>query len=419
MPRCCLSLTLCLLAIQPVLAESKTFEFTVTAGERERVNVPVRVLLPVPAALGKTEAVTLQGADGKAITAQLTGPGLLAEKTSGDGVVPRELHFILPSLKAGASAVFRATISSEPAAKTESFSWNDTPGDNTELRFGARPVLRYMYKALDDSSKEKRELTYKVFHHLYDPDGTRLVTKGPGGQYTHHRGIYYGFNKVTYGDNQKADIWHCTGDTHQSHEKFLASEAGPVLGRHRLEIAWHGQGKKVFAVEERELTVYHVAGGQLLEFASRLRSTGGKITLDGDPQHAGFHFRADNEVAAKTNKQTYFLRPDGQDKPGATRNWDHKARDAKSVNLPWNAMSFVLGQERYTAGYLDRPANPKEARYSERDYGRFGSYFEHELTEAKPLDVNYRLWLQKGEMKGEQMERLSADFTQPMVVKVK
>jgi hypothetical protein len=55
------------------------------------------------------------------------------------------------------------------------------------------------------------------------------------------------------------------------------------------------------------------------------------VTLDGDPQHAGFHFRADNEVAAKTSKQTVFTRPDGTDQPGKTRNWP----DVKThVNLP-------------------------------------------------------------------------------------
>ena len=52
-----------------------------------------------------------------------------------------------------------------------------------ELSFANHPVLRYMYKALDDSSKESREQTYKVYHHLYDPAGTRFVTNGPHGLY--------------------------------------------------------------------------------------------------------------------------------------------------------------------------------------------------------------------------------------------
>src|SRR5687767_1895075 len=146
----------------------------------------------------------------------------------------------------------------------------------------------------------KREETYKVFHHVYSPDGSRLLTKGPGGQFTHHRGVYYGFNKVTYGDGKSCDIWHCSKDAHQAHEAFLASEAGPVFGRHRLSIRWNGVGKDEFARETRELTAWAVPGGILLDFVSSLEAKIGPVKLDGDPQHAGFHFRADNEVSAKT-----------------------------------------------------------------------------------------------------------------------
>ena len=58
--------------------------------------------------------------------------------------------------------------------------------------------------------------------------------------------------------------------------------------------------------------------------------------------------------------------------------------DSGHADLPWNAMSFVLGGQRYTVAYLDHPNNPKEARYSERNYGRFGSYFEREVTAQAP-----------------------------------
>jgi hypothetical protein len=89
------------------------------------------------------------------------------------------------------------------------------------------------------------------------------------------------------------------------------------------------------------------------------------------------------------------------------------------VNLPWNAMSFTLGDQRYTAVYLDHPDNPKPARHSERDYGRFGSYFEYRLTDDRPLALNYRVWLQQGELTGEQAEALSRAFVEPPEVVVR
>jgi hypothetical protein len=393
-------------------AAERTFQLTVAAGQWDRVNVPICVPANELPQLAGARSVTLVDASGQPIPAQLTRPGLLRPAGAKDAC---ELHFIVPRLKAGEMTTLKATFSTEPPA-VDGFAWDDRPGEYAELRYGRRPVLRYMYHTFDDSTKEKRDLTFKVFHHLYDPDGTRLVTKGAGGQYPHHRGLFYGYNRISYG-GKNADVWHCTGDAHQAHVRFLSVEAGPVLGRHRVEVAWRGPGKETFATELRELTVYHVPGGHLVEFASELRSHVGPVKLDGDPQHAGFHFRADNEVAIATAKQTYFLRPDGPSKPGESRNWP---ADKNHVNLPWNAMSFVLGGQRYTCAYLDRPDNPKEARFSERPYGRFGSYFPFELNEKQPvLAIRYRLWLQKGEMTVPQVSEHSTNFVHPPAVTVK
>jgi hypothetical protein len=390
---------------------------TVSAGAHDRKNVPVCVSLPSVSPPDKSAAAIVTGPDGKTIPAQLTRPGLLAAADSWC-----EIHFILPLLKAGESLRLRATLSPEAPPRREAFSWHDHAGDFTELRFGTRRVLRYHYAALDESSRESRERTYKVFHHLYSPKGDVLTTGGlsddPAVHSPHHRGIFYGFNRISYGNGKTTDVWHCTNGAYQAHDRFLAAEAGPVLGRHRLAISWHGQDKQAFANEERELTVYNVPGGQLVEFASRLRTAAGPVKLDGDPQHAGLHFRADNEVFAKTSGQTIFVRPDGAGKPGETRNWDPKTRRGP-VNLPWDAMSFVLRSKRYTVAYLDHPRNPKEARHSEREYGRIGSYFEHTLEKGKPLTVNYRFWLQEGLMKPDEVAALSADFIEPVGVTVK
>ena len=105
------------------------------------------------------------------------------------------------------------------------------------------------------------------------------------------------------------------------------------------------------------------------------------MRFDGDPQHAGFQFRAHNDVDALTAGETIYVRPDGVGSPARPATGIPKTRRGP-VNLPWNAMSFVLGGKRYTAAYLDHPMNPKEARFSERDYGRFGSYFAYTLTKA-------------------------------------
>jgi hypothetical protein len=401
----------------PSSAATTTLNLTIAAGKQDRVATPLSVSVLLPSTFAKIKTITLNNDKGRPVVAQLTGPALLAKKTDApDGQAAREVHFILPSLKADESLKFTSVLDSDKPeiASSDVFSWHDTPGESSELRYKDVPVLRYMDHPLDESTKTKREETFKVYHHLFDLDGNR-VTKGPGGLYTHHRGLFYGFREVTYDDGKKTDIWHCPKASQQN-EKFLETEAGPVLGRQRVLIAWHGEEKEIFAHEERELTVYAVPGGRLVEFASRLRPVKGTVHLDGDPQHSGFHFRADQGVAEDKNKvQTIYIRPDGVGKPDETRNWDPKTKQGP-VNLPWNAMSFVLGDKRYTAAYLDRPENPKEARYSERDYGRLGSYFVADATEKKPVEVEYRLWLQDGQMTVAQVAAKSADFVEPPTV---
>ena len=183
-----------------------------------------------------------------------------------------------------------------------------------------------------------------------------------------------------------------------------------MLGRHLAAVDWRGSSKDVYLKEKRQLAAYNLPGGYLVEFASRLSTAGGKVKLDGNAPHAGFHFRADQEVAAKTGSKTCYLRPDGRGAMGSAR--------GKAMDLPWDAISFVLGENRYTVLYLDRPENPKPAEYNERTYGRFGSFFRYELDEGKDLDVKYRVWVQDGEMTVEQAAALSRDFVDPPSVSV-
>jgi hypothetical protein len=417
-------------------AQTTPIDIILKNGDAEHKNLVVTVPLSLPETLARVEAVPvtiINGKDPGKTIGQLTEPGVNTKrlKPATKLLVRRDLHVVLPHMPANKTWTLRVELGQE-VSLLKDFAWTKTKDGLHELVLTdsqkERPILRYMNYPFDDSTKEKRDRSYKVFHHLYNPDGTRLVTNGGHADlndgetrkllFPHHRGIMYGFNKITYGPGftKKADTWHCTGAAHVAHEKFVVEEAGPVLGRQRVLLNWHGEKKEVFATEERELTVYKVPGGTLVEFASILKTAGSDVKLDGDPQHAGFQFRAAQDVAAKTAKQTYYLHPEGKGELGATRNWP---QDKAMVNLPWYAMSFVIDDQRYTVAYLNHPLNPKESRFSERDYGRFGGYFVYELREQNPLLVNYRLWLQEGEMTVEQGEALRAAFAAPPKVDIK
>ena len=311
--------------------QSAEFDLTVHAGTHERHNTPVCVPINLPAALGNP-AVQISDAEGHSVWAQITNPSLAelnrrkAKHSADAKMVARELHFILAHLDAGADAHLHATLGGvPPTAKHDSFSWHGMPqDDHFTLTLGNRKVLEYVAPHFDDSTPKRREETYKPFHHLLrSATGTRLVTKGVGGNDTHHRGLFYGFNRIRYDEGRKhADTWQCVGDAYESHEGIVGSSEGPVLGRHCVAIDWHGEGKQVFAHDSCELTAYAVPGGTLVDFVSLLRPADGPVHLEGDPHHSGFHFRAADEVSSKTKKETYYLRPDGVGKPDQTINWD-------------------------------------------------------------------------------------------------
>ena len=57
----------------------------------------------------------------------------------------------------------------------------------------------------DWDAKDPRP-TCKVFHHVFAPDGT-LLTKGLGGKFGHHRGLFLGWNQTKKKD-KTYDFWH-------------------------------------------------------------------------------------------------------------------------------------------------------------------------------------------------------------------
>jgi hypothetical protein len=369
--------------------------------------VPVQAAILLPSEWTEKAEVIVTGSDGTAIHGQLAPPALLDRvEPAPAGMSWQVLWWVLPRIPANKNMEWDVTISERTKPVAEAFAWQDTAGRHLDLQFAQRPVLRYMYQAYENDPA-KRDQNNKPFHHLFDPAGTRLVTKPSGGFETHHQGLFYGFTSCTF-EGGKCNIWYCHDGEHQLHTKHVSQVSGPVLARHQAEIDWNDRDGKSFCREHRELTAFALGGGTLVEFASQVRSVRGDVTLEGDPHHAGFHFRADDEVS-KRRKEVYFLRPDGKGEPGQEKN------DASRQNLPWNAMSFMLGETRYTVVYIDNPRNPKPSRYSERLYGRFGSAVgKHVLREdGPPLELNYRIWLQNGEMTVEQANAVAAAFSDP------
>ena len=144
-------------------------EITVKAGKYDRTNTPIIALVDAPVG---AKSATLTEVSGKRIAGQLTAPGL----RNGDAKGKAELHFVLPALKHDETAKFKAEFS--PTAEAKGFVWKQVPDEYAELSFDGKPVVRYMCTKLTDKNRNEAG---KIYHHLYDLDGTRYITKGPGG----------------------------------------------------------------------------------------------------------------------------------------------------------------------------------------------------------------------------------------------
>jgi hypothetical protein len=391
-------------------------------------SVLVALLLASPCAIAQKYTVTGGKHDAaNVVVSAKDSPATFAVMVGGNAAAVQDTEagkmFVIPKLKAGELIELTKPGPDYDNWTSIPFTFKEEKGEHVDVVYGNRPVLRFVNKP---HAEADHYLTFKPFHQVFNPrDGKTLLSSGahPNTKeflYPHHRGLFFGFNKISYVqdvEKMEADIWHGTKNVFSTADKTTSGEAGPVFARQISNITWHGPDGKTFADETRTVVVYSVPRGTMLDWSTELTTKLDKVRLDGDPQHAGFHFRATQEVSKSTAKQTYYLRPDGKGNEGDTRNWDAKDKDPKTVNLPWNACSFTTGGKRYTALRINHPDNPKDTRGSERDYGRFGDYFEFDLTPKTPLKLKYRVWVQEGEMTVEQCEAMTHGFTNPVTVK--
>ncbi len=394
-------------------SDDSLFSLQVRTGKDHRPSALVKVLIDAEAV--QDSSVELVDVDGNRIPAQVSTPGIEYDVRGSRKL----LTFVATDLPPHATVEY--VVQPLASGSGPQFEWHDDQIAEAELQFDGQSVVRYMYEALDDASPQRRDETCKTYHHVFSPDGTNLLTKGPGGLYPHHRGIFFGFNRIRYDDRQ-ADTWHCRDGESQTQSHSRSRIGGAVFGRDQNVILWNGRDGLPFATEIRQLACYRIGDTTLIEFHSTLKSQGRDVTLDGDPQHAGVQFRASQQVADKTREKTFYIRLDGIGMPGQFRNWSNKTEETEinrsHRNLKWNAMCFVVNDQTYTCVYLDHPGNPKPAMFSERDYGRFGSYFKYELTADRPLTVRYRYWVHKGTMTVDDIEQLSRDFVDPVAVTI-
>ena len=91
-----------------------------------------------------------------------------------------------------------------------------------EVQFDGKTVAAYL-TANDVSTPARANETYKPYLRIVDPTTGQAITKGPGGTYTHHRGIFFGWMRIGF-EQQKLDLWSM-GSGRQVHTGFKQQTA--------------------------------------------------------------------------------------------------------------------------------------------------------------------------------------------------
>ncbi len=389
------ALLLCLSVVLACSSYQNQYNIRIQAGAFDRVPAPVFVDIVLPTITSNVPACLSDGR--KKFPAQI--------ENLGKGIA--RVWWIPGELKAG--DVMNYTLFIGKKCGKQVYKWTDEPGISTLLTYKDLPVLKYMYTPFNPQDIEN---TQKPFHHVYSPDGSELITKGDGGLYPHHRGIFFGYKQVTVYDSVY-NTWYSDKGEHTIHKTFISQMFGSVFGGHTVNIDWNDRSGEPILIETRTVRAFKLPDGTtLIDFNTLLETPVDPVLLDGDRQHGGVQFRAVQEVADH-DSATRFLRP---------AKWSQIQEDKEYngddfSNVPWDAMKFNIGENKYTVVYFSDVSNPENSDFSERQYGRFGEFFPFKVTSVDPLRAHYRFWIINGhDITREEIEKRYKNLEEPIEI---
>ena len=261
----------------------------------------------------------------------------------------------------------------------------NAPGEGLAIIHNGKPVAHFVYG----------EGQKKPFLHVYGTKGELLTNPGVGpdgkdfGRFPHHRGIYIGWRVISGG--KQYDLWHIHKGEIMRVKEIKSAKASKDGVKIVADIEWRtgkvGKSDDLLITETRTLAITKVGDATQVDFHTELVAAH-DLTLGGDLQHAGCHFRAHTEVANKSSKYTSYLwEPEGK-----------KAGNGKilSKEWKWNRLQFPIAGNWYSATQFNSPHQPVE-ELSWRDYGRFGFFFKKNLKKGETQKLTYRFHIAPSE----------------------
>lgn len=387
---------------------AQSAEFTVHAGDHDRVNAIVTLELPA----------TLRSGNVMAIEAGTNQHRVVQQTDATHG------QFLLPGpLKAGTSQNYRlqffAEMLTSPVQVAE---------QNGSLKFsqGQRQLLTYNVQAppvpeLSAALLSRERTNPEVYvrsghiHPVYTPMG-KVVTDGyPVDIHTHQHGVFHAWTRTTF-QGHMVDFWNQhekNGPGTIEHRELIRKDSGPVFGSFQSKLAYIDltkPGERTDALNEQwTVRVYGIGSGTMFEIETLQTAVGDQpITLD-KYTYGGMAIRgAAGWYAQARSKECNALTSEGKDRVtgnNTTPNW---------CDLYGKVDGEVIGIAMFS--HPSNPASPQPVRiHNDLPYFVYSPVINGAIaiTPEKPYQARYLVFAHDGAPNPEVLNGVWNNYAHP------
>ena len=383
-------------------AGAQTIPVRVSAPNQDYRDVPVSVV--VPAARLSAKRALPKGSTATACQAEPAGPGQV------------RLTWVVSDLKKGASRTYELLPTRAAGAKTGVELKQN--GANVDILVNGSLFTRY------DTTTGP---TKPYFYPLNGPGGKSVVRRWPieddvpgeTRDHPHHRGLWF-----THGEMNGVDFWSEVGKPGKTvHTGYERVESGPIYGHLRARTDWITPDNKKIAEDVRDVTVYGVPGGYLMDFAIAVKAVGGPL-LWGDTKEGTFALRVADSLRGDAGKNKVA--------EGRIENAGGQTQDA-TWGKPAAWCDYVGPVDGQTVGVaiFDHPQNLRHpTTWHVRTYGLFAvnpfglhdfdpalkndkNAGDHTTPEGQTTTFRYRLFVHEGGTKEAGVAEMWAAYANP------
>jgi hypothetical protein len=282
--------------------------------------------------------------------------------------------WIVRGIKAGTSKRFRLDPTDKPASLGRKCV-QLTKGDGTiDVNVNGLLFTRYIYK---DAPKP---YCYPVI----GPTGKPVTRsypmaeiEGESRDHPHHRSFWF-----TFGDVNGIDFWSENTAAGKIVTHSLDTvESGGVYGTIRTTNDWIAPDGHKVCEDQRELEIYRVASGQMLDFSVTVKATNGPVTF-GDTKEGMLGFRVADSMTVDS-KQGHIENSRGD-----------KDKNAWGKQAEWCDFYGPVDGKTVGVAIMDHPTSFRYPTYwHARTYGLFGAnpFGLKDFTGDKTKDGSYTI----------------------------